>query len=185
MHQFLKFILFRNIILHVSDSLSVHHQEFKTVHTATRTCHWYCYLLASKQVAVPIWHKPVAMCTILNSWWWTERPSETCRVILNWINQQDAATLQVYYLSFRYSSTCFGHPHAHHRELQQLQPLVYLRSLEMAVLLVVVGPVVSQPAWPRPTALLSPSSDGKPEAATAVVAPDDRHGDARNMLSCI
>ena len=44
------------------------------------------------------------------------------------------------------------------------------------VLLVVVGP----------TALLSPSSDGKPEAATAVVvAPDDGHLNARNMLSCI
>jgi len=36
-----------------------------------------------------------------------------------------------------------------------------------------------------PTALLSPSSDGKPEADTAVVAPDDGHEDARNMLSCI
>jgi hypothetical protein len=43
----------------------------------------------------------------------------------------------------------------------------------------------SQPAQPRPTALLPPSSDGKPEAATAVVAPDDGHEDARNMLSCI
>ena len=42
-----------------------------------------------------------------------------------------------------------------------------------------------QPAQPRPTALLSPSSDSKPEAATAVVAPDDGHEDARNMLSCI
>jgi len=38
MHQFLKFILFWNNILHVSDGLSVHHQEFKTVHTATGTC---------------------------------------------------------------------------------------------------------------------------------------------------
>jgi hypothetical protein len=38
----------------------------------------------------------------------------------------------------------------------------------------------------RPTALLSPSSDGKPDAATAVVvAPDDGHEDNRNMLSCI
>jgi len=46
----------------------------------------------------------------------------------------------------------------------------------IAVLLVVVGP----------TALLSTSSDGKPEAATAVVvAPDDGHEDARNMLRCI
>jgi len=34
-------------------------------------------------------------------------------------------------------------------------------------------------AQPQPTALLSPSSDGKPEAATAVVvAPDDWHEDA-------
>ena len=43
-----------------------------------------------------------------------------------------------------------------------------------------------RPARPRPTALLSPSSDGKPETATAVVvAPDDGREDARNMLSCI
>jgi hypothetical protein len=43
-----------------------------------------------------------------------------------------------------------------------------------------------RPDRPRPTWLLSPSSDSKPEAATAVVvAPDDGHDDARNMLSCI
>ena len=42
-----------------------------------------------------------------------------------------------------------------------------------------------RPARPRPTALLSPRSNGKPEAANAVVAPDDGHEDARNMLSCI
>jgi hypothetical protein len=46
--------------------------------------------------------------------------------------------------------------------------------------------VVVEPARPRPTALLSSSSDGKPETATAVVvAYDDGHEDARNMLSCI
>ena len=38
MHQCIKFILFWNDTLHVSDSLSVHHQEFKTVHTATGIC---------------------------------------------------------------------------------------------------------------------------------------------------
>jgi hypothetical protein len=43
-----------------------------------------------------------------------------------------------------------------------------------------------QPARPRPTALLSPNTDSKPEAATAVVvAPDDGHEVARNMLSYI
>ena len=43
----------------------------------------------------------------------------------------------------------------------------------VAVLLVVVGPT-----RPRPTVLLSPSSYGKPEAATAVAAPDDGREDA-------
>jgi len=38
MHQFLKFILFWNSTLHVSDGLSVPHQEFKTVHTVTGIC---------------------------------------------------------------------------------------------------------------------------------------------------
>jgi len=38
MHQRIKFILFWNDILHVSDRLAVHHQEFKTVHTARGIC---------------------------------------------------------------------------------------------------------------------------------------------------
>ena len=51
-------------------------------------------------------------------------------------------TSKVYYLSFKYSSTCFGHPHAHHQELPKLQqqPPVYRRNLVVAVLLMVVGP---------------------------------------------
>jgi hypothetical protein len=49
-----------------------------------------------------------------------------------------------------------------------------------------VGRGQARSARPRPTALLSPSSDGKPEAATAVVvAPVDGREDARNVLSCI
>ena len=44
----------------------------------------YCCLLASgyasKQPAVSVWHMPFAVCTVLNSWWWTKRLSETCRV---------------------------------------------------------------------------------------------------------
>jgi len=38
MHQCIKFILFWNDTLHVPDGLSVHHQGFKTVHTATGIC---------------------------------------------------------------------------------------------------------------------------------------------------
>ena len=46
------FILFWNDILHVSDGLSVHHQEFKTVHTATGICQTdtaNCLLASSQQ----------------------------------------------------------------------------------------------------------------------------------------
>ena len=52
MHQSIKFIVFWNDILHVSDGLSVHHQEFKTVRTATGICQTdtaVC-LLASRQL---------------------------------------------------------------------------------------------------------------------------------------
>jgi len=53
----------------------------------------------------------------------------------------------------------------------------------IAVLLFVFGPAgrAGRSGRPRPTAPLSPSSDGKPEAATAVVAPDDGREDDRNV----
>ena len=47
----------------------------------------------------------------------------------NWINQPDAGTSQLYYLSFKYSSTCLGHPHAYHQELQQLHFMFLYRAL--------------------------------------------------------
>jgi len=51
MYQCIKFILFWNDILQVSGGLSVHYQEFKTVHAATGVCQTdtaVC-LLASRQ----------------------------------------------------------------------------------------------------------------------------------------
>ena len=49
--------------VHVSDGLSVHHQEFKTVHTATgiyQTDNAVCLLASTQQYLV-------AVCTVLNS----------------------------------------------------------------------------------------------------------------------
>jgi len=69
-------LFYFGMTLHVSDGLSVHHQEFKTIHTATDICQTdtaVC-LLADSSICL------TAVCTVLNSWWWTERPSETCRV---------------------------------------------------------------------------------------------------------
>jgi len=37
-----------------------------------------CWQLA---VSRPVWHIPFAVCTVKNSWWWTEELSETCRVL--------------------------------------------------------------------------------------------------------
>jgi len=58
------------------------------------------------------------------------------------INQVDATIPQVYYLTFMYSSTCFGRPHAHHQALNNCSSRFWFNrwSVEVAVLLVVVGP---------------------------------------------
>jgi hypothetical protein len=61
--------------------------------------------------------------------------------------------LQFITLTFIYSSTCFGRPHAHHQELTNCSSNLcfYLWSMVIAVLLVVVGP--ARLARPRPTTL--------------------------------
>ena len=50
--------------------------------------------------------------------------------------------LQFIILTFIYSSTCFGRLHAQHQELNNCSSSLwfYLRSVVIAVLLVVVGP---------------------------------------------
>ena len=55
-------------------------------------------------------------------------------------HQLDATISQVYYLTFMYSSTCFGSPHAHHQELNYCSSSLwfYRWSVVVAVLLVVV-----------------------------------------------
>ena len=62
-----------------------------------------------------------------------------------WINQPDAAiNHRIYCLSFRYRSTCFGHPHAHHQEpinCSSSSLWFYRRNVVVAVLLVVDGSV--------------------------------------------
>jgi len=50
MHSCIKFILFWNDTLHVSDGLPVYHQEFKTVHTATGICQTELLIMDGKTV---------------------------------------------------------------------------------------------------------------------------------------
>ena len=67
--------LFWKETLHVSDSSSVHHQEFFTVHRIRMEVSSILILLAScQQTCMPY---TIAVCTVKNFWWWTEELSET------------------------------------------------------------------------------------------------------------
>ena len=104
MHKCIKFILFWNNTLHVSDRLSVHHQQFKNVHRETGICQTdtVVCLPASRQQ-----YLFVAVCTFFNSWWWTERQSETSTVSFK--NKINFYTL-VHLVAFTIEiiATCFG-----------------------------------------------------------------------------
>jgi len=67
------------------DSSSVHHHEFFTVHIAMVYGIQVCWQLAilnmltsCQQTCMPY---TTAVCTVKNSWLWTEELSETCRVL--------------------------------------------------------------------------------------------------------
>jgi hypothetical protein len=85
--RYIKFsILFWNETLHGSDSCSVHHQEYFTVHTAMVYVIPVCEQLASRMRILPASCQKngmtytIAVCTVKYSWWWTEELSETCKV---------------------------------------------------------------------------------------------------------
>ena len=59
--------------LHVSDSSSVHHQEFIRCTLSIGICH------------TAVWHIPLLGVQWINSWWWTDELSETCTV--SWQNK--------------------------------------------------------------------------------------------------
>jgi hypothetical protein len=57
MHQVLEFILFCSSTLHVSAGLSIHHQESKTVHTASGICQTDaadCLLAKTSSISFPL-----------------------------------------------------------------------------------------------------------------------------------
>ena len=68
-----------------------------------------------------------------------------------------------------YSSTCFGHPHAHHQELNNCSSSLWFHrwSMVVAVLLFVVG-LVDRPDHDKQHCYHH-AATVKPEATTAVV----------------
>jgi len=78
MHQCPKFILFWNN----STCFERSFRPSSVVHDCTTgICQTDSADCLQQAVAVAVWHMPVAVCTVVNYWWWTERPFETCRVI--------------------------------------------------------------------------------------------------------
>ena len=71
---------FSNLFLektrHVSDSCSVHHQEFFTVHTVITACEQDQDGTSCQQTCMTY---TIVVCTLKNSCWWTEEMCETCR----------------------------------------------------------------------------------------------------------
>jgi len=69
--------------LHVSGSLSAHHQEYLAVH-------WLWYILCSCEDRLLPGSKRSSQlhkmyqsrCKAKNSWWWAERLPETCRAVI-------------------------------------------------------------------------------------------------------
>jgi hypothetical protein len=92
--------LFCHETLHLSDSSSVHHQEFIHCTLGTGISHtglgtvfeqdqdgtavpsWPCSAAVYYE---PVWHIPFLSLQWINSWWWTEELSEACRV--SWQNK--------------------------------------------------------------------------------------------------
>jgi len=87
---------------------------------------WNCssvlILLASCQQTCMTY--TTAVCTVKNSWCWTEELSETCRAFISVFNQLDAKNLfhnKLYFMPLHVSSTC-----AHHQEVKiALHSLLY------------------------------------------------------------
>jgi hypothetical protein len=82
MHYFSYLFSYRT--LHDLDWFTVHHQESGTVYTAVAKCHnsyAACLLPRSGWKAKPLWQIPIAVYTVLDSWWWTVNLSELCRTL--------------------------------------------------------------------------------------------------------
>jgi hypothetical protein len=102
-------------------------------------------LVYNSNSSTHLWHK-VCFCTmqVLSIDPTTSLKFASPCIIIQFkqINQLDATISPVYYLTFMYSATCYGRPHAHHQELNNCSSSLWFHrwSVVAAVLLVVVGP---------------------------------------------
>jgi hypothetical protein len=79
--------------VHVSSSISAHHQELKNCTWNIGTCQTCVLLLLARlnqnwfwpnQASgnnTQVWQVPMLHVQFLSSWWWAEKPLETCRAL--------------------------------------------------------------------------------------------------------
>jgi hypothetical protein len=77
----MKLYMFQTVPLPIIRSLFTVHSAVVYViqlcrQLSSRVPSWSC----SKAVYKPVWHIPLLSVQLINSWWWTEELSETCRV---------------------------------------------------------------------------------------------------------
>ena len=77
--------LFCHETLHVSDSSSVHHQEFIHCTLSNGMSYRFVDIFRAGAYAVYLYDIPLLSVQWINSWWWTDELSETCRV--SWQNK--------------------------------------------------------------------------------------------------
>jgi len=83
--------LFCHETLHVSDSSSAHHQEFIHCTLSNGVCRTSVEqdhpgrAVPSWSCSKAVWHTPLLSVRWINSWWWADELSKTCRV--SWQNK--------------------------------------------------------------------------------------------------
>ena len=124
--------LFCHETLHVSDSFSVHHQEFIHCAFSNGICHT-AFEQDQDGTAVPswscskaVWHIPLLSAQWINSWWWTDELSETCRV-----SCQNKFVKLVHLVGFIIKKICYN-ARSHERKKNNNKDLCYEKRLPVS-----------------------------------------------------
>ena len=96
--------LFCHESLYVSDSSPVRHQEF--IHCTLSNVSSRSICSSSTAVYKPVWHIPLLSVQWINSWWWTDELSKTCR-----LSCQNKFVKLVHLVSFILKKSVMMHGH--------------------------------------------------------------------------
>jgi hypothetical protein len=77
---------------------SIRYMSYRLVDCMLASTRWHSFhLVPARQRSTNLYGIYLMLCVVSNSWWWTERPSETCRVIFNKL--ENCASSWFYYMN--------------------------------------------------------------------------------------